>query len=58
MQKYVKIEGIYCDECKKRITNALLKNKEITRVKVKNGIATLECTNKVKIKTLLKLLMI
>lgn len=42
MKKYVRIEGIYCHHCIDTITKALLKNPYITKVKIKNNIATID----------------
>ena len=40
-KKYVKIDGIHCNHCIDTITNALLKNKNIKEVKIKNAIFTI-----------------
>lgn len=42
MKKYVRIEGIHCHHCIDTITKALLKNPHITKVKIKNNIATID----------------
>ena len=56
MKKYVKIEGIHCEHCKKKISEALLKNKNISNVKIKNNIAILDCNDKVKNKDIIKII--
>ncbi len=55
MKKYVKIDGIHCDHCKKKISEALLKNKNISKVEIKNNIATIECNDKIKNKDIIKI---
>ena len=56
MRKYIKIDGIHCDHCKKKINEALLKNKNISKVKIKNNIATIDCNEKIKNKDIIKII--
>ncbi len=56
MKKYVRIDGIYCDDCKKKISTALLKNNNISKIKIKNSIATIECTSKLKNEDIIKII--
>lgn len=53
MKKYVKIEGIYCNLCKKKISASLLKNKNIKNIKFKKNIAIIDCTEKLKNKDII-----
>ena len=59
MKKYVKIDGIHCSHCESKITNALLKNKKIEKVSIKNNIAHItyngNLTNKEIINTIISL---
>ena len=53
-KKYVKIEGIHCNHCIDTITNALLKNKSIKEVKIKNNIAHITYDKKLLNKEIIK----
>ncbi len=47
MQKYyMRIDGIFCDHCKKMLTEVLLKDPAIRKVKIQNGVAHLTCASK------------
>ena len=56
MKIYVKIDGIHCSHCESKICNALLKNKKIEDVSIKNNIAYItyngKLTNKEIINTI------
>lgn len=56
MRKYVKIDGIHCDHCKKKISSSLLKNKNISKVEIDNNIATIDCNEKIKNKDIIKII--
>lgn len=56
MKKYVKIDGIHCDHCKKKISEALLKNKNISKVEIENNIAIIDCNEKLKNKDIIKII--
>lgn len=56
MRKYVKIDGIHCEHCKKKISSSLLKNKNISKVEIKNNIATIDCNEKIKNKDIIKII--
>ncbi len=56
MKKYVKIDGIHCEHCKKTISEALLKNKNISQVEIDNNIATINCNEKIKNKDIIKII--
>ncbi len=56
MKKLVKIEGIYCEECKHKIKAALLKNDQVQSVKIKNNIATIYGTSNLKNKDIIKII--
>ena len=45
MIKYVKIDGIHCEHCIKKITSELLKNNNIKKVIIKNNIAHITYIN-------------
>lgn len=44
---YVRIEGIHCNHCEEKITKALLKNKKIKKVEIKNNIAYIQYQGKI-----------
>ncbi len=54
MKKYVKIEGITCNHCKKKIKESLLQNKNIIKVQVNLKYATIECNEKLKNSEIIK----
>lgn len=56
MIKYVKIKGISCDECRKKIKKALLENKKITKVKITKNVATIECQKNLKNNEIIKII--
>ena len=56
MKKYVKIDGIHCEHCKKKISESLLKNENITQVEIKNNIAIINCNDKIKNKDIIKII--
>ena len=55
-KKYVKIDGIHCNHCIDTITNALLKNKNIKEVKIKNNIAYITYDKKLSNKEIIKII--
>lgn len=55
-KKYVKIEGIHCNHCIDTITNALLKNKNIKEVKIKNNIAHITYDKKLSNREIIKII--
>ena len=56
MKKYVKIDGIHCEHCKKKISESLLKNENIIQVEIKNNIAIINCNDKIKNKDIIKII--
>ena len=48
---YMRIDGIFCDHCKKVLTEALLKDPAIEKVTIQNGIARLTCVSKPNFKS-------
>ena len=56
MRKYIKIDGIHCNHCKKTISEALLKNKNISKVEIENNIATIDCNEKIKNKDIIQII--
>ena len=55
-KKYVKIDGIHCNHCIDTITNALLKNKNIKEVKIKNNIAHITYDKKLSNREIIKII--
>ena len=55
-KKYVKIDGIHCNHCIDTITNALLKNKNIKEVKIKNNIAYITYDKKLSNREIIKII--
>ena len=47
----MRIDGIFCDHCKKVLTEALLKDPAIKKVKIQNGVARLTCSAKPNFKS-------
>ena len=51
---YMRIDGIFCDHCKKVLTDTLLTDPAIQKVKIQNGIAHITCIAKPNFKSRIK----
>ncbi len=56
MKKYVRIDGIHCDDCKRKIKKALLENKDIYSVKIKDSVAVLDVSSNLDNKDIIKII--
>lgn len=45
MKLYMRIDGMFCNHCKQRITSIFQKDPSIEKIKIKNGVAEIVCEN-------------